>query len=136
VPLPGPVSQVAQGGSIWDNGQTLVMLSDGSLWAWGDDKAGQLEDKKTEPRLTPIRFYAPSGVIFQSLATGSATSYAVSTTGDVYAWGVSHVDQLGDGSTNTAFVPVLVASGAVSISATANNVVINVPDTTRPANTG
>jgi alpha-tubulin suppressor-like RCC1 family protein len=60
----------------------------------------------------------------------------VSTTGDVYAWGVSHVDQLGDGSTNTAFVPVLVASGAVSISATANNVVINVPDTTRPANTG
>jgi hypothetical protein len=25
----------AQGGSIWDNGQTLVKLSDGSLWAWG-----------------------------------------------------------------------------------------------------
>jgi alpha-tubulin suppressor-like RCC1 family protein len=41
VPLPHPVQQVAQGGSLWDNGQTLVLLSGGSLWAWGDDWAGQ-----------------------------------------------------------------------------------------------
>jgi hypothetical protein len=33
VRLPHPVTQVAQGGSIWNNGQTLVMLSDGSLWS-------------------------------------------------------------------------------------------------------
>jgi hypothetical protein len=33
VRLPRPVTQVAQGGSIWNNGQTLVMLSDGSLWS-------------------------------------------------------------------------------------------------------
>ncbi len=64
---------------------------------------------------------------YQSLATGSATSYAVSTTGNVYAWGVSHVGQLGDGQTSTATTPTLIASGATSISSTANNVVINVP---------
>jgi alpha-tubulin suppressor-like RCC1 family protein len=62
-----------------------------------------------------------------SLATGSVTSYAVSTTGTVYAWGGSNVGQVGDGLTRRTVSPVLVASGATSISATANNVVINVP---------
>jgi alpha-tubulin suppressor-like RCC1 family protein len=127
VRLPHPVSQVALGGSIWNNGQTLVMLSDGSLYAWGNDRAYQLGNQKKARQPLPRRFYPPAGVTYQSLATGSATSYAVSTTGKVYAWGVSHVGQVGDGDTRTAASAVVVASGATSISATANNVVINVP---------
>ena len=31
------VTQVAQGGSIWDNGQTLALLANGTLRAWGDN---------------------------------------------------------------------------------------------------
>ena len=127
VHLPHPVTQVALGGSFWDNGQTLVMLSDGSLWAWGNDWAFQLGDGMRGVAPLPLPFYAPAGVTYQSLATGSATSYAVSTTGDVYAWGVSHMGQVGNGRTRTAVKSVLVASGATSISATANNVVISVP---------
>jgi alpha-tubulin suppressor-like RCC1 family protein len=127
VHLPHPVRQVAQGGSIWNNGQTLVMLSDGSTWAWGNDRASQLGDGLTGVEPLPVRFYPPAGVTYRSLATGSATSYAVSTTGKVYAWGVSHVGQVGNGHTQTAVSPVLVASGATRISATANNVVISVP---------
>ena len=34
VHLPAAVTQVAQDGSLWNNGQTLVLLADGSLWAW------------------------------------------------------------------------------------------------------
>jgi alpha-tubulin suppressor-like RCC1 family protein len=130
VPLPSPVTQVAQGGSLWNNGQTLVLLSSGSLWGWGDNSAGQLGDGMSGNQASPVRFRSPVGVTYQSLATGSATSYAVSTAGAVYAWGVGHLGQVGDGLTSMAVIPVQVATGATAISSTANNVVINVPRNT------
>jgi alpha-tubulin suppressor-like RCC1 family protein len=48
----------------------------------------------------------------------------VSSTGNVYAWGVSYEGQLGDGFLNTTLTPVLIATGANGISSTANNVLI------------
>jgi alpha-tubulin suppressor-like RCC1 family protein len=48
----------------------------------------------------------------------------VSTTGQVYAWGVGFVGQVGNGFTDVAMTPVVVASGASMISSTANNVAI------------
>ena len=124
VRLPHPVTQVAQGGSIWGNGQTLVKLSDGSLWAWGANHNGQLGNQTTGMQPYPVRFYPPAGVTYKSLATGSATSYAISAAGRVYAWGVSFAGQVGDGTTLTTLTPVRVASGVTMISSTANNVAI------------
>jgi alpha-tubulin suppressor-like RCC1 family protein len=125
VRLPQPVRHVALGGSIWFNGQTVVMLSNGQLWAWGSDDFSQLGDGRSRAQSSPIRFFAPAGVTYRSIATGSATSYAISTTGAVYAWGVGHLGQVGDGRMATARHPVQVASGATAISATANNVVVS-----------
>ena len=71
------VTQVAQGGSIWDNGQTLVLLANGTLRAWGDNWAGQLGTGITQLQPSPVRFYPSPGVTYQSLATGAATSYTL-----------------------------------------------------------
>jgi len=126
VPLPLPVTQVAQGGSkVGANGQTLVMLSDGSLRSWGFDTGGQLGDGATSDQASPILFAPPPGVTYQLLATGGQTSYAVSTTGDVYSWGAGEGGAIGNGSTADEFTPVLVESGVSLISATALDIVTN-----------
>jgi alpha-tubulin suppressor-like RCC1 family protein len=118
------VTFVAQGGSLWHNGQTLVILTDGSLWSWGDNQAGALGTGTTQSQATPVQFRSPPGVRYVRLATGSKTSYAISSGGRVYAWGVSHVGQVGNGHPRTMLNPVVIARRATSISSTANNVVI------------
>jgi alpha-tubulin suppressor-like RCC1 family protein len=125
VSLPFPVTQVAQGGSLWANGQTLVMTSGGLLWAWGNGGHYQLGTGTTAMQPSPVPFYPPPGVTYRALATGGLTSYAVSTAGDVYAWGGNTRGQVGDGSTAAAEHPVLVEHGAAQISATANDVAVS-----------
>jgi len=128
VHLRDPVKQVAQGGSIWGNGQTLVQLSDGSVWAWGDNYACQLGVSGYGYRDRPVPVRPPPGVRFRSLATGSATSYAISTTGDVYAWGASQFGQIGNGLAMNICQPARILTGTSHISATANNVAVSLAD--------
>jgi alpha-tubulin suppressor-like RCC1 family protein len=63
-------------------------------------------------------------VTYVRLATGATTSYGITSTGLVYAWGQSAFGQVGNGLTATTLVPALVATDALGISATADNVVI------------
>jgi alpha-tubulin suppressor-like RCC1 family protein len=95
-PDSSPVVQVAQGGSSPTfDGQTIVMLADGSLFAWGNDSASQLGDGGTGMQPSPVQIHAPAGVTYSILATGGSTSYAVTTEGDVYAWGNSKEGESG-----------------------------------------
>jgi alpha-tubulin suppressor-like RCC1 family protein len=126
VSLPRPVRQVALGGSLWNNGQTLVVLANGAIWAWGNDEFCQLGTGEFGEQASPVRVYPPAGVSYQSLATGSGTAYAISTAGDVYAWGVSYVGQVGNGRTQIVCTPVQIASHAAQISSTADDAVITV----------
>jgi alpha-tubulin suppressor-like RCC1 family protein len=129
VPLPDTVTQAALGGSDADNGQTLVMLSDGAIYAWGSDGSYQLGDGKTADEPSPELISPPAGVTYQTLASGGETSYAISTAGDVYAWGNSAQGQIGDGKTTAAPQPVEVESGASLISSTSTDVVVSTPST-------
>jgi alpha-tubulin suppressor-like RCC1 family protein len=125
VPLPGPVTQAAQGGSVAGNGQTLVLLSDGSLYAWGNDAYYQLGDGTRASEDRPEKILPPAGVTYRTLATGGNTSYAISTAGKIYAWGNGVVGQVGDGNSATAEQPVAVGSRATTISSTADDVVVS-----------
>jgi alpha-tubulin suppressor-like RCC1 family protein len=124
IPDSSPVTQVAQGGSTSGNGQTIVMLADGSLYAWGDDASAQLGDGGTGLQASPEQIFSPAGVTYQTLASGGATSYAITTSGQVYAWGNSSKGEVGDGKGATAKTPVMVDSGATYISSTAGNVAV------------
>jgi alpha-tubulin suppressor-like RCC1 family protein len=123
LPDASAVTQVAQGGSQAGNGQTLVMLADGALYGWGDDAYGQLGDGHTGTvQPSPRQFYPLPGVTYSTLATGGATSYGISTTGTVYAWGFNGQGEVGNGTRQTARFPVEVDAGAAYISSTAGNV--------------
>ena len=142
--LPGPVAEVGSSnsteyalltnGTLWawgqggdgelGNGQTLVMLSDGTLFAWGDDSFSQLGDGGTGMRPSPVWIRPPAGGQYAVLANGGATSYALTTTGDVYAWGANKAGEVGNGGTRTAVTPVRAESGATVVSSTAGNVVV------------
>jgi alpha-tubulin suppressor-like RCC1 family protein len=126
VKLPAAVTQAVQGGDVPRNGGTLVELSDGSVYAWGHNGAGQLGTGNRTSEPSPVQIFPPAGVTYMTLATGGDTSYAVTTTGQVYAWGGNYAGQLGDGSKTPSIKPVLVESGATSlISATSTEVAVS-----------
>jgi alpha-tubulin suppressor-like RCC1 family protein len=118
------VTQVALGGSTRNDGQTLVMLADGTIWAWGNDSAGQLGDGGTVSQDVPEEITPPQGVTYVTLAAGGSTSYAIDTNGNTWAWGAGNSGQLGTGRQAVCPTPVEADSGATMISSTAGDVVV------------
>ena len=136
VPLPLPVTAVTQGGSLTTNGSTLVRLSDGSYRSWGDDQYGELGDGETSNQASPIEFYPPAGVSYSLVDASGGTSYGVTSTGAVYAWGQGNRGQIGNGGDVNQMSPVeVVTSGAGMISATAQDVVVGYPGAPSTATT-
>ncbi len=86
VVLPATAVQVFQGGSINVNGQSVALLSDGTVWAWGNGHAGQLGDGGNTYSDTPVQVSVPGGVSFVQVSSGGATSYAVDSTGKIWSW--------------------------------------------------
>lgn len=124
VQLPAAATQVVVGGNGPNDDHTLVKLSNGSLYAWGANGAYQLGLGTKVGKSSPTRFSPPAGVTYQTLATGGIASYAISTTGDVYAWGGNKNGQLGDGTTQRSPKPIRVTTGATLISSTSNNAAV------------
>jgi len=123
VHIPLSVSQVVEGGSFTGNGQTLVLLSGGTIDAWGANQSGQLGNGATVGEPSPVVVTPPPGVTYELLASGATTSYGLTTTGDLYSWGGSTDGQVGNGGTRTELSPVMVESGVSTLSSTALDVV-------------
>lgn len=103
VPGLGEVTMVSTG-----HYHALALRSDGSVWTWGYNHAGQLGDGTTTTRNRPVRV---SGTrTYRYVAAGRDMSYAVATDGTVWAWGLNSEGQLGDATTTSRSVPVRVGS--------------------------
>jgi alpha-tubulin suppressor-like RCC1 family protein len=72
---------------------------------------GELGDKTTTQRLTPVRVHA-GGLRFRQVSAGSGHTCRVTTGGLAYCWGVNFLGQLGDGTTITRRRPVAVAGAS------------------------
>jgi alpha-tubulin suppressor-like RCC1 family protein len=123
VKLPAAVGQVSQGGSGPTNGQTLVILTNKSVWAWGNGTKGQLGDGGTASSDVPVTVHIPAGVTFAKVNSGGYSCYAIDGSGRLWAWGGNQNGQLGTGSdARIDPSPVEVGIHLTQVSSTANNV--------------
>jgi uncharacterized repeat protein (TIGR02543 family) len=97
----GLFTQVSAGG-----GHTLAIVDTTTLWAWGENTAGQLGDGTTQQRLTPVNI--AGGLVYAKVAAGNGHSLAVTDTGMLYAWGLNDSGQLGDGTIDNKLTPTLI----------------------------
>lgn len=90
------------------NAHTLALGSDGKVYAWGSNDGGALGDGTLVDQPVPVEVDTPDGMTFSSVAAGGASSFAVSSDGIIYGWGMNSVGQLGDGTRNDRPLPGLV----------------------------
>jgi alpha-tubulin suppressor-like RCC1 family protein len=123
VDLPSHVRQVFQGGSGATNGQTIVILTNGSVWAWGNNRKGQLGDGSTANSDVPVSVNVPKGVTFVKINSGGYSTYAIDRSGRLWAWGGNQNGQLGIGpGVAIEAHPVDVGISLTQVSSTASNV--------------
>jgi alpha-tubulin suppressor-like RCC1 family protein len=123
VGLPAGVREVFQGGSGSANGQTVAILTNGSVWMWGNNTKGQLGNGSTANSDVPVRVDVPSGVTFVKVNSGGYASYAIDSSGRLWAWGGNQNGQLGTGTgTRIETHPVAVGVHLTQVSSTASNV--------------
>ncbi|WP_167748960.1 hypothetical protein [Cellulomonas sp. HD19AZ1] len=107
--------EIAVAGPIATQATVLVLLEDGSLYAFGYGGQGLLGQGTTENSATPIKVKLPAGTVVREIAMnsgshsatdGDASAMVLTSTGDVYAWGANRYGQLGIGTKTTALTPV------------------------------
>ena len=107
------VTAIAAGGAF--NHHSLALKSDGTVWAWGANSAGQLGNGSFTGSNTPVQTSGISGVT--AIAGGVSHSLALKSDGTVWAWGYNGGGELGNGTYTDNNTPVEVngLSGVTAI---------------------
>ena len=123
VDLSGPIIHVSQGGSGPNNGQTVALLKNGSVWTWGSNDRGQLGIGTRTNSDIPVQVHVPRRVTLVEVNSGGYASYGIDNTGRLWAWGDNSNGQLGTGLGNrNETLPVDVGIHLTQVSSTAQNV--------------
>jgi alpha-tubulin suppressor-like RCC1 family protein len=110
---------VAGGGLNWQsivNGNTTVagIKTDGTLWTWGYNNAGQLGNGSTTNQSSPVSVIG-GGTTWSQVSASFNVVFAVKTDGTLWGMGANSTGQLGNGATaNSQTSPNTVAGGGTS----------------------
>ena len=83
----------------------LALKTDGSLWAWGGNREGELGLGDTQRRLKPVRVGTRRA--WTAVAT-DGQSFALKADGSLWAWGWNYWGDLGLGDTHDRLKPTRV----------------------------
>ncbi len=90
----------------------------GNAYCWGDNTNGELGNNTTISSNVPVAVYTGgvlSGVDLTQITAGTNFTCALDAAGAAYCWGLGTSGQLGNGTTTSSSIPVLVTtSGALS----------------------
>src|SRR5450759_2645146 len=100
----GNVTAIAGGGL-----HSLARTSTGQVLAWGYNHEGELGNGTTTDSSTPVAVSLPSGTTVTAIDGGGDHSLALTSTGQVLAWGLNAYGQLGNGTTTNSSTPVAVS---------------------------
>ncbi len=92
---PQPKAIVVSQVSVGDN-HTMILKTDDTLWAVGNNGSGQLGNDSTDHRLTPVKVM--TGVA--QVSAGFSYTMIVKKNGELWAVGLNHLGQLGVGGGN------------------------------------
>ncbi|MBP3318941.1 MAG: hypothetical protein J6K94_02955 [Ruminiclostridium sp.] len=91
---------------------TLILKTDGTLWACGNNNSGQLGVVDTSDQAAPVQVMTDVAAI----SAGSGFSAAIKTDGTLWTWGDNQYGQLGTGDTRTRYEPTQVMEGVAQVS--------------------
>lgn len=91
----------------------VVLKTDGSLWAWGDNRAGQLGDGTKSYRQNPVKVMDD----VRQVSVGRQHTMAIRNDGSLWAWGDNGDGQLGDGTQTQRSTPVKIMDDVRQVSA-------------------
>jgi alpha-tubulin suppressor-like RCC1 family protein len=114
-----PIQTVA-GGTNWkqvstatSNFSVAAIKTDGTLWCWGSNSAGELGDNTSVNKSSPVQTIA-AGWNWKQVSTGSQNTFAIKTDGTLWGWGSNTNGQLGDNTRTLRSSPVQTVSGGTN----------------------
>ena len=97
------------GGAGSTQPSTLALKTDGTLWAWGRNNAGQLGQGNTTDYSSPVQIGALT--TWSKIASGNGWfSLAIKTDGTFWSWGRGYGGSLGHGNSSDLNSPVQVGA--------------------------
>lgn len=91
---------------------SIIRTSLGRIMSWGRNSDGQLGTGNITNQFTPVniadQFVLQNGETIKSMSLGYNHSFAVTSVGRLFGWGINSSNQLGDGLTASRNIPFVI----------------------------